>query len=807
MFKNFIKVAVRNLIRNKAFSSINIFGLAAGLATCLLIMLYVADEFSYDKHQKGGDRIYRLAYETPDGIWASQPAPLAAALKQDFPEVEEVTRLLKFPGMEKVLMKYTNADQQKIFYEKDGYYVDTTFFKMFTYNFVDGNPQTALNEPNSIVISVDVAKKLFGNADPMNKSINLGLPFGEASYTVKGVFNNGNIKSHIPSSYFLSMRNGDVGNWAAGITDWTMANIFYTYYKLKEHTVAASFERKLQPFLNRHAGEALTKAGFKRTLIVQPLKDIYLKSSIGNEIGSNGNIKFLYILSSIAIFILVIACINFMNLSTARSEKRAREVGVRKVMGAMKGTLIGQFLGESLIISFISLSIALTIVWAMLPFFNNLTQKNLQFFNDPGYIVLVAILTVVTGIFSGLYPAFYLSAFRPTQVLKGKLKNNFSATVIRKGLVVFQFAISAVLNFGAIVIWKQLDYVQSQQLGFKKEQQLVIPLNQNIAANYQPLKDALIRNPNVKSVTSANTYPGIKNINSMPFYAEGKNARDFIELNMNVVENDYVATLGLNMVKGRPFSAEFPADSNSILLNETAVKQFGYTNDNAVGKTLHYDWNNARYSLTIAGIVKDFHFESLHNTIKPYGFSSNNFFANKYAYLIASLQTNQYAKTLADIQQIWTNVVPNTPFEFSFIDADFQHNYEKEKRTAGIVISFTCIAILIACLGLFGLAAFSAESRTKELGIRKVLGASAGAIVGLLSKDFLKLVLISLLIAFPAGAWIMNQWLSNFAYRTVVSWWIFPLAGALAIVVALVTVSYQSLKAAFMNPVKSMRTE
>jgi putative ABC transport system permease protein len=807
MIQNFFKVAIRNLIRNKAFSSINIFGLAAGLATCLLILLYVADELSYDKHHNDGDRVYRIVYTTHDGTWASQPAPVAAAMKEDFPEVEEVTRLLKLPGMDKVLIKYTEANTTKKFYEKDGYYVDPTFFKLFTYHFVHGDPQTSLDEPNSIVIGETLAAKLFGNKNPINKSLTISLPFGEANYTVKGVFNSANTKSHIPSSYFLSMRNNDVGAWVSTITDWTNTNIFHTYYKLKPNTNASAFEKKLQPFLERHAGEALTKAGFARTMSSQPLKDIYLKSSVGNEIAPNGNLKFLYILGSIAVFILVIACINFMNLSTARSEKRAREVGVRKVMGAVRTTLVAQFLGESLIISTIALAIGLGIVWALLPFFNRLTQKDLHFFHEPGYIVFVAALTVITGIFAGLYPAFYLSAFQPVHVLKGRLKNNFSAGVIRKGLVVFQFGISAILIFGAIVIWKQLDYVQNQQLGFNKEQQLVIPANQELASKYYPLKDALLKNSAVKSVTSANTYPGVKNLNNMVFYAEGKTSKEFIVTNMCVVENDYFSTLGLHFVAGRPFSSEFKGDSTSIILNETAVKQFGYNNENAVGKKLHFDWTNGQNDVTIVGIVKDFHFESLHNAIKPYGFSTNNFFANKYTYFIANLHTTQYSKTLSEIERICTSILPNTQFEFSFIDQDFQNNYEKEQRTSGIVISFTCIAILIACLGLFGLAAFAAESRTKELGIRKVLGASEAAIVMLLSKDFLKLVVIALLIAFPIGTWIMNQWLNNFAYRTPVSWWIFAVSGALAIIIAFSTVSYQSLKAAFMNPVKSMRTE
>lgn len=808
MFTTFIKIAFRNLARNKVFSFINIFGLAIGLATCLLIILYINNELSYDKHHKDAERIFRLAYSNGKDAWSAQPAPVAAALKTDFPEVEEVARLLKFPNMDKVLMRYDNNNTTKQFFETNGYYVDSTFFKIFTYDFTYGNIQSLMDEPNSIVIAEPIAKKLFNNDNPIGKQINLALPFGEFNYTVKGVFKDTDHKSHIPASFLLSMRNNDIGTWVDIQTNWTTNNIFHTYFKLKPQTDFAAFTKKLQPFLERHAGTDFKKAGFTRIMYIQPLKDIYLKSSIGNEISANGNIKYLYILASIAVFILFIACINFMNLSTARSEKRAREVGVRKVMGAAKSSLIKQFLGESLIMSCISLILALLLAYLFLPMFNSLTQKDLRFFDEPGYVYLIAGLTLITGFISGLYPAFYLSAFKPVLVLKGKLANNISATIIRKGLVVFQFAVSACLILGAIVIWKQLNFVQQQQLGFNKEQQLVIPLqSKEVAMNYYNLKSELLKNPDVNWVTSTSTYPGISNINTMLFYAEGKASQDFVDIHVATVENDFFSTLGITLISGRPFSKEFTADTSSIILNETAIKQLGYDPQHAIGKKVYYDWQNVHYTMNIVGVVKDFHFESLHNLIRPYGFSTINFFGNKYSYVIANLGSTDYSKTLSAIQTIWTRINANMPFAYSFLDQDFQNNYEKEKRTSGIVMSFTCIAILIACLGLFGLAAFSAETRTKEIGIRKVLGASEAAIVSLLSIDFLKLIIIALLVAFPVSGWLMNNWLSNFAYRITVSWWMFVTAGGLALLIAFITVSYQSVKSAFANPISSMRNE
>jgi putative ABC transport system permease protein len=808
MFTNFIKIAFRTLARNKVFSFINILGLAAGLATCLLIILYITDELGYDKRFEDADRIFRIAYSTEQGDWSSQPAPVAAAMKNDFPEVEEVTRLVKFPNMDDVLLTNDNGGNPKKFFEKNGYYADPAFFKIFSYKFVYGDANTALTDPNTIAISQQVSSKLFGKQNAIGKALKISTPFGELQYTVRGVFQNAGVKSHLPVNFILSTNNTDVGMWMAGESSWTNNNIFHTYFKLRANADVETFSKKLTPFLEHHAGDELKKAGYSKTLFLQPLKDIYLHSSIGNEIAANGNIKYLYILSSIAVFILLIACINFMNLSTAKSEKRAREVGVRKVMGAAKSSLIKQFLGESLIMCLISLMLGVILAALFLPLFNRLTQKELQLFSDPQYLYVVVALTVITGLLAGLYPAFYLSAFKPALVLKGKLVNNLSATFIRKGLVVFQFGVSACLILAAIIIWKQLRFVQQQQLGFKKEQQLVLPLHEKqLALSYNSLKDELLKNPDVKSVTSASTYPGIPNLNTMLFYAEGKPSTDFVDIHMATVENDYFSTLGVNIISGRPFSKEFTSDSSSIILNETAVKQLGYDPMHAVGKKVHYDWQNNHYTLNIVGVAKDFHFESLHNPIRPFGFSTTNFFANKYAYVIASLQTNNYSRTLTRIQDSWESVYPNMPFTYSFIDQDFQRNYEKEKRTSGIVVSFTCIAILIACLGLFGLAAFSAETRTKEIGIRKVLGASEVAIVTLLSKDFLKLIVVALVIAFPLSAWAMNKWLSNFAYRIPVSWWMFAVAGGIAILIAFITISYQSIKSAFANPIRSMRTE
>lgn len=803
-----IKIAFRSLVRNKVFAFINIFGLATGLATCLLIMLYIFDESSYDKHQQDAERIYRVSASVQEGKWASQPAPMAAALKKDFPEVEYSARLLKFPGQDRMLLRYEGANDNKQFFETDGYYVDKDFFQIFSYNLVKGDRNNALSEPNSIVISTDIATKLFGNTDPLGKQVKVGLSFGEFVYTVKGVFDNGNNKSHIPARFFLSMKNNAIGGWVDQLDNWAMNSIFHTYVKLKKSADAEVFGKKLRPFMEQHGGDDMKAAGFKKDLFLQPLSDIYLHSNIGNEIAPNGNLTYLYILASIAAFILIIACINFMNLSTARSEKRAREVGIRKVVGAEKSSLVAQFLGESFVMCLLALVLAIIITISLLPLFNQLTQKNLWALDQPILIVWIVALTFITGLLSGVYPAFYLSSFKPISVLKGKIINSLSATGIRKGLVVFQFTISICLVLGAIVILHQLSFLQSQSLGFNTENQIVLPLqNDRAVNNYQVLKSELLKRPFVKSVTSGSNYPGMNNIlNSMLFYAEGKTTNEHVDIHLSTVENDYFKTLGLKIISGRPFSEEFTGDSASIVLNETALAQLGYSAESALGKKVHYDWQNKQHTLEIVGVVKDFNYESLHNPIKPFGFATT-FFGNKYSFAILNVHSANYKDVLSELEQIWSKTNPGIPFNYSFLDEDIQKNYEQDQRTSQIVVYFTVVAVLIACLGLFGLAAFSAEQRIREIGIRKVLGASVPGITLLISRDFLKLVLISIAIATPMALWGMNEWLQNFAYRVNIEWWMFLIAGMMALIIAFLTISVQAIKAALANPINSLRSE
>ncbi|GGM79409.1 ABC transporter permease [Dyadobacter beijingensis] len=805
MFKNYLKIALRTLLKNKGYTAINISGLALGLATCLLIVLYVSDELSYDQHHRAADRLFRIAMTSRGEQWAGTPGPVAAGVKSDFPEVESVTRILKFSGIDRMLLENRQGDETKRFYETNGYYADSTLFDVFTYDFKYGDPRTALDKPNTLVLSEEVATKLFGDTDPVGKVIRVGLLFGDFDYTVTGVYRNDR-KSHIDAHYFLSMQNGDMGSWVTGQNNWAMNNIFHTYVKLHKGADPAAFESKLTPFLERHGEADLKAMGISKELFMQPVPDIYLRSAIGNELAPNGSMTYLYIFGSIAVFLLLIACINFMNLSTARSEKRAREVGVRKVMGAMRNALVFQFLGESMMLAGMALGIALLLVALLLPYFNNLTGKELDMLREPAFLYWIAGITLFTGLVAGLYPAFYLSSFKPVSVLKGRMVHIGSAVMLRKGLVVFQFTVSIILILGAIVIGQQLSFLQNQHLGFNKEQKLVIPIrNDKAAKNYPAFREEVLRVPGVAAATNGSVYPGIENIEDLLFYGENKTVHDAVDVHFATVGDDYVETLGLSMVAGRSFTKAFSGDSSSIILNEAAVRELGYDVATAIGKHVFFELGGKRRSLQVVGVVKDFNFHSLHEGIKPYALTTS--ITDKYQYFIASIQTKDYAGVLASVENAWKRLNPGIPFAYSFLDEDFQKNYQKEQLTGSIVVYFTCIAVVIACLGLFGLAAFSAERRTKEIGVRKVLGASVGSIVGMLSGEFLSLVGIALVIATPVGWAGMHQWLQGFAYQVGIQWWIFPLTGLLAVAVALLTVGFQSVKAALMNPVKSLRSE
>ncbi len=804
MYRSYFKVGWRNLLRNKVYSFINIFGLAVGMTACVLIMLYVVDEMSYDKHHKDGNRIYRIASEVKGEKYVAASAPIAEGLKKDFPEVEQSTRLLRFPGSDKMLLKAEKS--QKQYFEINGFYVDSTFLRVFTYDLASGDVN-ALNEPNTIVLSEEIATKFFGSENPLDQVLKITLPFGDFNYTIKGVFRKTN-KSHIPANMLLSMDNSDVGNWVKNQHNWATNNIFHTYVKLKAGTDSKYFESKLTKFLERNGEEDLKAAGFSKSLFIQPLPDIYLHSDYGFEVGPNGRIRYLYIFTSIAAFLLLVACINFMNLSTARSERRAKEVGLRKVIGAEKYSLMGQFLTESILTSVLALLLAVLLIQLTIPVFNQLINKQLSLIQLPNVYFWLIGLTISTGLLAGLYPAFYLSSFQPVTVLKGKFVNTFSGVLIRKGLVVFQFTISIVLILSAILIGDQMSFLSNTNLGFNKNQKIVLPIQTSEAnKNAEALKATLLDNSKIVAATHASSYPGIENINDMLFYAEGKSINETVDIIICNAGNDYLETLGIELLHGRGFSKEFTGDSAAVVLNEAAVKQLGYAIDNAVDKNIYFEWQGNKFTMNIIGVVKDYHFQSLHQEIKPMALSISPFFGSPMSYLILDTNTSDYADLIALLAGTWKKINSDSPFAYSFLDKDFQKSYEKEELTLMLIQFFTLIVIVIACLGLFGLASFTAEQRVKEIGIRKVLGSNISQIVILLSEDFLKLVILSFIIASPIGYYAMKEWLQGFAYHVNISWLVFAVAGISAVLIALITIIFQAIKAASLNPVDSLKSE
>lgn len=817
MFKNYLKIAWRNLLSSKLFSFINVFGLSVGMTCCMLLLLYILSETSFDKHQEHVNDLYLLRSENVQSNGEKMdnpraPAPYAQAVKAEFPEVVQVTRLWMNFLEDKTLLKVAQAGkQEKAFYETKGVHVDSTFFDVFTYQFVEGDAKTSMNEPHSVVLSEEVAQKLFGKESALNQTVRIGGRSGNnEDFKVTGVFKSESARSHIDARYFVSIHSGWVGDYLRQPNlDFTNNNMFYTYLRLKPGTSAEKFGAKLPSFIEKYARKDLRIAGFDKKLHLLPVRDIHLFSLIDKIVTPTTSTTYLYVLASIALFTLLIACINFMNLATARSAKRAAEVGIRKVMGAGKSGLVGQFLGESMVLTFLALVLATASVVVFLPFFNQLSDKSLSISElfKPEIALAFIVLALLTGLLAGSYPAFYLSVFNPLDVIKGKFTNSVSATTLRRGLVVFQFVISIGLVVATMVIQEQIKFMRDQPLGFTKDQQIVIPFrSQEARRAYTALRNEILQNNQITAAAGTSYYPGILNPSDMSVFLPGQSVNDDGLVKTNGVSADFMKTMDFKMAAGRMFSVDFPADTNyKIVVNEATLRKFAIPLDKAVGQKLNFNrGEDGIGSLEIVGVAKDFHFESLHKVIEPYAFFLNN---DNFNYIIAHVDTKDVSKVLPFIEAKWKTLVPDEPFSYTFLNEDFQTSYSADARTARIVNAFTVISILISCLGLFGLAAFAAQQRIKEIGVRKVLGASVGSIVTLLSGDFMKLVLVSLVIATPLTWYVMSKWLQDFAYSISIEWWMFVLAGVMAVVIALITVSSQAIKAALSNPVKSLKSE
>ena len=810
MFKNYLKIAWRSLKRQPFFASLNVFGLAIGMAGGLLISLYIYDEFSFDKMFTDAERIYRIDTDIKFGgaeMRASESAaPMADAMLNDFPQVENTFR---FRNRGSLLLRKNDSETNTK--ELSVAFSDANFFEFFGIDLLVGDSETALKEPNMVVLTKTAAEKHFGIQSALGQSLLLN---NTDTYTVTGVIDdlpkNSLLRNH---SVFMSM----VGYPPAHENNWG-SNNFVTFVKLIPSVNSTDFEVPLQGMLEKYmlpwaqqffpgmTKETFLAAGNYLNYHTMPLTDIHLYSSRDQEMSANSSIQNVYILSFIGLFLIVLACVNFMNLSTAYSLKRAKEVGVRKTLGSNKAELISQFLTESGLISFISLLFALLVTIVALPFFNELSGKSVTVpITNPFFWVILLIATVLLALLSGSYPAFFMSKFVPVKVLKGSGESSAGGGKIRNTLVVFQFAISVFLIVSTLVVFQQLNFIQNKDLGFAKEQVVLIEDVYAAGSQAQTFKEETQKLSQVQSATLSGFMPTPSSRSNSSYFKEGaREQENAIQIQTWNVDENYLATLNMELVEGRNFNKEFATDSTAAIINEATLKVLGVQPHEALGMRISDDIElETPQFYTIIGVVKDFHYESLREDIGALGL----FFRESSGMMAVKLNAGDFSKAIADIEKVWSKLAPGQPFSYSFMDESFNSTYEAEHRLGKIFIIFTILSILIACLGLFGLAAFNAQKRTKEIGVRKVLGASVGQITYKLAVDFLRLVSVAILVSIPLGWYVMNKWLEDFSYRIEIGWGVFVFAAFLAIVVAILTVSYQSIKAAIVNPVESLRTE
>ena len=787
MIKNYLKTAWRNLLSNKMFSLINISGLALGMTCALLIMLWIKDETRMDKFHANGKRLFRVMenqyYEGSISTFTATPGIFAENVVKDIPEIQLASQAL---WEEEPL--FTVGDK---FFKEKGRYVQKDFLRMFSFKLVKGDPNTALARPDAVVISKMLAEKYFGRQDPVGKLINVD---NEQNVIVTGVLDEvpktSSLQFDFLMSYDIWFKKND---WAK---EWGN-NGPLCYVMLGPNASSDKVNAKIKNYLKTKNKDSNVE------LFLQNYGESYLYSDWDNGKQTGGRIEYVRIFSIVAVIILVIACINFMNLATARSLKRAREIGVRKVVGAGKRQLIAQFMGESLFVSFLAICLSLLIVALLIPSFNALTDKKLELdFSNPFFLLLLLGLTLVTGIISGSYPSLFMSSLKPIIVLKGILKFNTGATLFRKGLVVFQFALSIVLILGMIVIYRQIDYIHNKNLGFAKEDLLYIPLEGALQKSYPTFKDELLRQPGIKSVSSSQSGPLEVGSSTQGVRWPGKDTTKLILFSTNPITYDYINTMGIQLKDGRDFDPSFSLDTNNYLVNEAALRKIGYKDP--IGKELTM-WGDKG---TIVGVMKDYHQNSLHVPIEPlilrlFKKSWNSYWGN----VLVRTEKGKTKQAIASMEKTYRQFNPGFPFRYFFTDAEMLKNYKAEHTVSKLSKYFAFLAIFISCLGLFGLVTFTAQQRVKEIGIRKVLGASVSGIVRMLSKDFIKLVLLAAVIAFPVAWWAMNRWLGDFAYRIHIGWWVFVASGIAAMLIALLTVSFQAIKSAIASPVKSLRTE
>ena len=805
MLSNYLKVALRYLMRHKEYTAINIFGLAVGIACCVLIMLFVRSEWSYDKFHSKSDRLYRMwqheKYEGEDFIGSSTPLPMAAALQTSYPEIASTCRIYPMTPMVKI------GNQS---FSEESRMVDSSFFKLFDFKLLRGDRNNPFPTANSIIITPELAKKYFGTNDPMGKTVEIQLGDEKILFEVSGIVQPAPEASSIKFRLLLPFANSTKIFRPNVHRSWF--NVYVeTYVLLNEEVVAANLEKKFPALMKQQLGEDYKEGGF--LIHLQPITDIHLNATVPEGIEPISNPKYSYILASIGVLILLVACINFITLSIGRSTTRAMEVGIRKTMGAVRQQLIRQFWGEAFLVTFISVVIGLGLAAVLLKPFNQLVIRELTLDFDWTFIAFVILMVSVIALIAGVYPAFVLSKFNPVEVLKGKLKMRSNTGWLRQSLIVGQFVASIGMIICTLVISQQMNYLKTKDLGYNRDQVVIVESNKGRAEGL-PLanlyRTELMKQPQVSGVSV-----GIYTMAETPWVNLGftDDKRVYQEFQYNMIDDHFLSTMKIRLLRGRDFSANIPADSSmSAIVNEAFVKKFNL--GDAIGKKLP-----GRFDQHIIGVVQDFNYESLHTPVEPLMMTLKadsvfrrteniNFNAPFQVRITVRLKGDgDLQANLASLKSAWTKVAPNQDFEYTFLDDKLAAQYMKEQRTSSVVKLASAFSIFIACMGLFGLATLTVVRRTKEIGIRKVLGASVPSIVNLLSKDFVKLVIIASVIAFPLGWWAMNNWLKDFAYRVDIGWWIYILAGLAALIIALLTVSFQAVRAAISNPVKSLRTE
>ncbi len=817
MFRNYLTIALRNLRKHSFYTLINVLGLAVGIASCLIIVAYVANELSFDKHYANAERIYRVDCEIKFGpnhlILAVSPAPLAEAFRNDYPEVEAIGRFWNDGSM---LVKRVDQNIK----EDRAIFADSSIFSVFDIPFIQGNPRQALREPFTMLLSKSAAQKYFPGEDPLNQTL---IIENKDAYKVIGVYEDMAATSHFRFDIMLALVSVPYhkdGQW--------LSNNFSTYLKLRPGGTRESLEAKFPAMVDKYCGpqakmalggeftmEQFRASGNKIDYTLRPLTDIHLHSDMVGELGRNSDINYIYLFGAIALFILTIACINFMNLSTARSANRAKEVGVRKVMGSLRTHLVRQFLTESVMLSILSFVLALGIAWMALPSFNTLADKELFLpLQAPSFWLQLIAAAIGVGILAGVYPSFFLSAFKPANVLKGNVSLGMKSGMVRGALVVFQFFISIVLIIGTIAVNRQLTFIQNKKIGFNKDQVIIIKDAYGLGDQLESFKEEALKDSRIVSGTISGFLPvSGTNRSDNTFWPEGlqPTQENLISLQSWRVDHDYIRTMGMNLLEGRDFSREFRSDTAAVILNQSALKLFGIT-ENPIGKAISSWGENSPdrpldltkfAKFTIIGVVEDFHFESLRQSISPVGL----FLQRSRGLISFRFEAKNTKEVIEGLQSTWQKIGPGMPFSYSFLDEDFQAMYSAEQRLGNIFTVFAGLAIVIACLGLFALTAFTAEQRTKEIGIRKVMGASVSSIVVLLSREFGKLIVIAFLIAVPVAWFGINKWLDTYTYRTEIGVLIYLLAGMVSFLIAWLTMGYQSFRAAMSDPVRSLRSE